>query len=76
MKCIWEKPVRRADDIMKIATVIMLLLMMLMAGCSDSHGHKRSLWPDARTDAARRLDRNLPERQDHGESNQASMDRH
>jgi hypothetical protein len=63
-------------DIMKILTVIILFLTMLMTGCSDSHGHKRSLWPDPQVDAARRLNRNLPERQDLDESNQASRDRH
>ena len=63
-------------DIMKILPVIILFLTMLMTGCSDSHGHKRSIWPDPRTDADRRLDRNLPERQDIQESNTASQDRH
>jgi hypothetical protein len=64
-------------DIMKVLTAIILFLTMLTTGCSDSHGYERSSWRDVPIeDASRRLDRNLPERQDRYESNEASTNRH
>jgi len=62
-------------DIMKILTVIILFLTMLMTGCSNSYGYKRSSWQQQMEDN-RRIPGGFNERQDLGESNQANRGRH
>jgi hypothetical protein len=58
---------------MKVLTVIILFLTVLMTGCSNSYGYKRSLWEERQMEDYRRIHGAFPDR---GEDNKASRDRH